>query len=214
MTRLWLAIGAVIVLAGGIVLWMAIRDDGAASAKPSSTTSSSRASGGTPPSTTRDGTSGVRVPEESGTTVRDVPSEPEAREYYVDGKRVRDHRRNPKDRVQSIEPVGQPPGVVRKISSTITHAFSTQIQAAMKECAAQLPSDARGAKPRVEGQVFLAIKDKQARITEATLQLRDVTGAAVDAAKTCIEQKSVGLTTSATDEADVERYSITLSLSL
>jgi hypothetical protein len=210
MNRLWLVLGAVIVLAGGIVLYLAIRDDGAAAKSSASPSARDQA----PPSVRSP--DGVRVPagDPGGVTVRDVPSDTSnPREYYVDGKRVRDHRRNPTSRVEATKPTEQIPGVPRRISPKITQAFSTQLQAAMKECAQALPAEARGAKPRMEGSIVLAIKDQQARSTEAKLELRDVTGASVDGVRACIEQKAVGMQTIATDETDLERYSITLSLS-
>jgi hypothetical protein len=207
MNRL-LVVGALVVLAGGIFLWLAMREDNAAkgaspSASPTEDTKKKDRQANRDRPATPDQPSG-------GVTVRDVPSQP--REYTVDGVRIRDHRKG------SHAPVDLPPNIhppdTRRIASTVTHGVITQMTGVVKECAAGLPADARGAKPRVEGTVFLGIKDKQARTNEAKVQLRDVVaGAWIDTIKSCIESKSIGLTTAA-DEADLERYSITVSFAL
>jgi hypothetical protein len=206
----WLAVGAAIVLVGGIFLYFAMQDD--ASSKGGSSSSASPE----PTAKKEKRAPRERPPEEAGSgepgvVIRDVDSRP--REYTVNGVRIRDHRKGshaPVDLPPNIHPPGQ-----RKIPSTITHAFITQMAGVVKECAAGLPAEARtGAKPRVEGTVFLGIKDKQARTNEAKVQLRDVTGESVDTIKSCIESKSVGLQTTAGEEADLERYSITVSLAL
>ena len=61
------------------------------------------------------------------------------------------------------------------------------------ECAKSLPAGARGTKPRVEGQITIAIKENKVTVTGSTMQLRDVTGD-VDATKQCIEQKALAVT--------------------
>ena len=97
---------------------------------------------------------------------------------------------------------------------TLTGEISTKIQAVMHECVAAMPADARGAKPRLEGTIQIAIKDQQARITQSAVQLRDVTGSSADTTKQCIEQKSMGLTAAAPDEPDLESYSISITFAL
>ncbi|MDQ3365873.1 MAG: hypothetical protein M3680_10640 [Myxococcota bacterium] len=131
-------------------------------------------------------------------------------EYVIDGKRVRDHR-NPEDR----KPIDVPPNVhppdSRKVTPALTGAFTDQVLAIMRECGKAVPREALGTKPRMEGQIVIAIKDHQATVTSSTIQLRDVTGAAVDPVRQCIEQKSVGLGAAAPDERDLESYSINLT---
>ena len=84
----------------------------------------------------------------------------------------------------------------------------------MTECAMSLPPDARGAEPRLDGTIEIAIKDRRATITSASVQLRDVSASAAASVKRCIEEKSVGVATSAGEEADVAGYAITLSFRL
>ena len=87
------------------------------------------------------------------------------------------------------------------------------MRAKVAECAAAIPQDARGDKPRVEGLVNIAIKDKQIVVTSATMQIRNVTGASLDATKQCIEAGAKTVT-QPTTEADLETYDITVSFAL
>jgi hypothetical protein len=84
----------------------------------------------------------------------------------------------------------------------------------VRECAASVPPEARGVKPRVEGQVVIAIKNQQVQVSNATVDLTDVVGAPVEATKQCIQQKTLGITAPAGDEADLENYPIRISFSL
>jgi hypothetical protein len=123
--------------------------------------------------------------------------------------RVRDHREG------DNKPLDIPPNVhpanARLIPPALTSAISQRVQKVVKECVASLPSEGRGVKPHVEGQIEIAIKDQQLEIKKSVAQLRDVPeGAATDAAKQCIETKSIGLSTAATGEADFDAYSIRL----
>lgn len=130
----------------------------------------------------------------------------------IDGKIVRDHRANPSP-VPQIPPTIHRPGGPQ-IKSTTTHDITQQMVKVLNECAKAVPKSARGTKPRAEGQIVVAIKDKQVSITKALVELRDVEGDVVEPTKRCIEEKSVGLTTSAKDEADVENYEISISFAL
>jgi hypothetical protein len=133
-------------------------------------------------------------------------------DYMVGGARVRDHRsgeRTPIDVRRAIHP---PEG--RKIPSQLTSDVAQQVRAVMAECAMNLPSDARGADPRLDGTIMIAIKDRQATITSASVQLRDVNASAAVPVKQCIEQTSIGVATSAGEEADVAGYAITLAFRL
>jgi hypothetical protein len=81
----------------------------------------------------------------------------------------------------------------------------------MRECGRSVPAPSLGTKPRLEGQIVIAVKDQQAKVTSATMQLRDITGEAVDPTRQCIEQRSLGLTAAAPGEVDLESYSINLT---
>jgi hypothetical protein len=131
------------------------------------------------------------------------------REYYVDGKLVRDHRREgapPMD----LPPVIRPPDA-RKMQAVSTTVITKAVKLVMRECVASIPPEERmGAKPKMEAVINVAVKDKSAKVTKATIQLRDVRGSATDAAKSCIENKVLGVM-EGVDEADLESYDITTS---
>jgi hypothetical protein len=125
---------------------------------------------------------------------------------------VRDHRSgNP-------TPVPVPPVITRPSQHRITPQLSSEVsrmvRAAVAACAGDVPKEARGATPRFEGQITIAIKSGTATITTAALALRDVNGVAVDDLNQCVAQKSIGATTPAGDEPDIDGYLITLSLRL
>ncbi|HSS00764.1 MAG TPA: hypothetical protein VLM79_27085 [Kofleriaceae bacterium] len=135
-----------------------------------------------------------------------------ATDYMVGGIRIRDHRSG--DRTPSaVPPAIHPPGG-RKIASHLTSDIAQQVRAVMTACAVSLPPDARGAEPRLDGTIEIAIKDRLATITSASVQLRDVNASAAAPVKRCIDQKSVGVATSAGEEADVAGYAIALSFRL
>ena len=201
-----LAFGGAAVLVGAIALIVQMKQTDPAPAAPVATERPDAA-----PSP-RPGPSAVvsegSHPKEGGDP--DNTKEPVVTE--IDGKIVRDHRANPSP-VQKIPPTIHRPGGPQ-IKSTTTHDITQQMVKVLNECAKAVPKSARGAKPRAEGQIVVAIKDKQVSITKALVQLRDVEGDVVEPTKRCIEEKSVGLTTSAKDEADVESYEISISFAL
>jgi hypothetical protein len=133
-------------------------------------------------------------------------------EYVVGDVRVRDHRTGA--HVQpDIPPSIHAPGG-RKIPSELTSAIAQKLRSVVAECATTVPADARGAKPRADGEILIAIKNQLATVTGATIQLRDVTGDSVEPVAQCIQQKSIGVATASGDEPDVDSYAITLSLRL
>jgi hypothetical protein len=133
-------------------------------------------------------------------------------ESIINGVRVRDHR---KDRTKPIALSSvERPAHARKIPPELTRSISDRILPIVRECGAAVPPDARGAKPRLEGPVVIAIKDHQVKVTGATLDLHDVTGDTVEQVKQCIQQKTLGITTAAPDEADLENYPIQISFTL
>ena len=195
------------VLAGAVVLWLMMRSGDEAAATPSGETITATKA---PPSATG--------PRESKPTVApSLPAEApagsasEVKEYAVGDRRVRDHRSGqhaPIDIPPAVHPAEAP-----RIASNLTHAIGTKIKGIVKECAAALPVAGRGTKPRVEGKVVIAIKAKQVTVTEAVVQLRDVTDASVETIKKCIEEKALTLTQQA-DEIDLESYDINLAYTL
>jgi len=152
------------------------------------------------------------APKDEGTQVSETVEKPDVtpvREYYVDGKKIRDHR------PESYPPMDLPPAIHppdgRKIQPESTQAVTRPFKELFRECTKSIPAEEKtGAKPKMEATIAIGIKDKQARITKVALQLRDAAGPATDAAKSCIEARAVGLS-SAVEEADVESYDITTS---
>lgn len=133
-------------------------------------------------------------------------------EVVIDGVRVRDHR---KDRSQPINiPPRQPPAHARKIAPGLTQDISSHLLPIVRECAASVPPEARGAKPRVQGEIVIAIKGKQVQITQASIELSDVAGAPAEPLKQCVQQKALGVSLPAGDEADLENYPIRITYSI
>jgi hypothetical protein len=153
----------------------------------------------TPPGTNR--TDPRPDPSGAGSAVSD---------YMVGGVRIRDHRSGDHAPVDIPPAIHPPQG--RKIPSQLTSDIAQKLRAVTTACTASMPVEGRGAQARLDGEIKIAIKNHQAEVTSATFQLRDVAGGADSPVKQCMEQKSVGVTTPAGDEPDVEGYSISLSL--
>jgi hypothetical protein len=133
------------------------------------------------------------------------------RDYMIGGVHVRDHRSGEHPPVDLPPAIHPPHG--RKIPSQLTYDVTQRLRGVVNECAASIPPGARGAKPGIDGEIMIAIKNQQATVTGAAFQLRDI--AASDAAvKDCVEQKAVGVAVASGDEPDVENYAITVSLRL
>lgn len=197
----------VLVLAGGVGLWLMLRGgDDAVAQRPREPISATEP----PPTPTEIGTSAPTVaPSLPGET----PATPggEVKEYVVGDRRVRDHRTG--DHAPIDIPPSVHPAEGRRLTSNLVHEVGLKLKVVVKECAATLPTTARGKDPHLEGQVVVAIKAKQVTVTKAVVQLRDVNDAAVDAVKKCIEEKALTLTHTA-EETDLESYDINLSYAL
>src|SRR5690606_9920914 len=129
-----------------------------------------------------------------------------ATETVVDGVIIRDHR---KDRSKPIAlPDRPPPKHARKIPPELTREVTNRLLPIVRACASSVPPEARGAKPRVEGTVVIAIRNGQVQVSQAAIELTDVVGAPADPAKQCIEQQTLGVTAPAADEADLDDYPI------
>ena len=205
MNRGYLMLGAAVVLVAviGLVLVLGSSDDGAVKPGPAGPKFSETKLGKPSAQVTRAPSapsSGASRPAEPGSVG----------EYTVGGVRVRDHRSGnhaPLDVPPAIHP---PEG--RKISSQLTADLAQKLRGVTDACTASLPPEARGAKPRLDGEILIAIKDQQATVTSATFQARDVAGASEGLIKQCMEQKTIGVATPSGDEPDLQGYAITLSL--
>jgi hypothetical protein len=203
MNRGTLALGAGVVLAAAIGLYVALRTDDPPVDRGSPVTADHKEIPDTAPGKPR--------------KIRDAravaPSaSPANTEYTVGETRIRDHRTGDHARLE-IPPPSHPPGG-REIATQVTGDLGQQIRPLLRACTANLPPAARSDRSRVEGQITIAIKDHQATVTAAAFQLRDIAEAAQDELKQCLTQRAVGLTAPATDEADLDSYAITLSLAL
>jgi hypothetical protein len=129
-----------------------------------------------------------------------------ANEYVVGDVRVRDHRGG-SNAPLDVPPNVHPPGA-RQIPSSVTSAMAQQVRGVLAECTKDIPRDARGPHPRLEGQIIVSIKDHKISVTSATMQLRDMPADSLDATRQCVEQHSVGLQAQAADQDDLDNYSI------
>jgi hypothetical protein len=211
MSRTPLVLGAIVVLAAAVALVVLLGSGGDGEERPAATPTTRQS---TPPPVDRGAS--VTVTDRPRLPAGTAPELPAAgehpREYAVGDVRVRDHRAG--DHAPMDIPPNVHPADARMIPSTLTHAISRKVKEQVEACVKALPADAKGEKPRMEGQILIAIKDKQLTVTSAIAQLRNVSGPLVEATKACIEQKAVGLSTAAGDEADLESYSINLSYAL
>lgn len=205
--------GLIGVLVLGALIAIAVflgKDSSSSSSSPSSTTSTTSSQGGG----TTSSTPAPSLPQGGGSAVVVAPAEGQnPRDYVVGNVHVHDHRsgdNKPLDIPPNAHPAEGP-----EIPSSLTHEVAQKVKEVMMTCAKDnLPKDARGEKPRLEGQISISIKDHKVTIQKSTMQLRDVTGPAVDAMKSCVETKSVGLENSAPDQADLEDYTINLTFAI
>ncbi|MBA3502325.1 MAG: hypothetical protein H0T65_18315, partial [Deltaproteobacteria bacterium] len=138
-------------------------------------------------------------------------TEPPLEYTLPDGRKVRDFRTPENRSPLEVPPSTQPPGG-RRIKPELTGLFTEQITAQMRECGKAVPSEARGTKPRLEGQILIAIKDGQGSVTNAVFKLTNITNATVaDTAKQCVEQKALTVKVPADGEPDLDSYSINMS---
>jgi hypothetical protein len=129
------------------------------------------------------------------------------REYYVDGKLIRDHRSGDKPPID-LPPVIRPPDA-RTMKPQSTNVLSKAMRIVLRDCTRAIPPEERtGDKPKVEAVITVSVKDKAAKVTKATVQLRDVRGSAADAAKSCIENNILSVQ-EGVDELDIESYDFT-----
>jgi hypothetical protein len=197
--RLWLVIGGILAAALGIALWLLVRDSDDATAGSSAPSAERRE-----PATTPDRPA---LPHQRTATGSATPS----RDYAVGDHVIRDHRTG--DQVTRTEPPTEHARPTRLLPASLTKAISQKVLAVMNDCTAAIPADARVAKARLDGDLTVAIKDHSLTVAKVAVAL-GVTGPALDVAKQCIEERAVGLTTAAADEADLDNYKINVSFRL
>lgn len=195
MNRGILALGAAVVLAAAIGLYVLLRaDDGGPVTRP--------VAGSADPSPVQ----------KFAENAPDRPRLPSRTEYRIGDTRVRDHRAGEHAPIEAPPRVPRPDG--REIPSMLTSSLGRGIRTALRPCAAGIVASALGPKPRIEGQILVSIRDHQATVTSSTLKLRDVADDARAQAEECLARSAVGFVAPAGDEPDVDDYSITLSLTL
>jgi hypothetical protein len=200
------ALLAVVVVAIAIVVYLMMRTH-EGSSDTASTAGSNEPSGATANSTTDHRpsvTPAPSLPENNGAAR--LPERGSANEYVVGDVRVRDHRAG-SNAPLDIPPNVHPPGA-RLIPSKLTSAVAQQVRGVLAECTKDIPREARGPHPRLEGQLIVTIKDHMMTVTDATMQLRDMPADSLDATRQCVEQHSVGLQAAAADQDDLDKYSI------
>lgn len=201
MTRGYLALGAAIVLAAAIGLYVMLRADGDAP-PPDHATPGQRIATDDPGKT--------RIPT---TPPARLPKPPDPTDQTIGERRIRDHRAPEHTEPEPEVPAPTRPAPEgRRIDAHVTSTLAQKLRPSLEECAANLPPDSHGAKSRVEGEIVIAIKDHQATVTSASFQLRDFAEAVQPAIKQCLVQHTVGFAAPAGDEADLEGYPIALSL--
>ena len=132
--------------------------------------------------------------------------------YTVGDVGVRDHRgsaETPMDIPPNVHPPEGP-----RIDSKVTNVIAQQIRTLMFACSKDLSRDGRGAKPRIDGQIVVAVKAHQLTVLTAIIQPRDLGAAATTTLKTCMEPKMVGMTAAAPDQDDLASYSIDIAFTL
>jgi hypothetical protein len=205
--KLIVALGALIVVAGVALVLMMSHTDGdgtQAPAKRATPTATPRVAAGdltgpapalpaTAPSGATTGSDGVK-------------------EYMVGGVKIRDHRAG--DNKPIDLPPNPHPADARALPSELTHDISQQVRRQMNTCAAAVPKDARGTKPKLDGQLTVAIHDHKLTITDLALQVRDVDGPSADALKQCVVDKAASYVSSAPDQADLDNYGIAITFAV
>lgn len=196
MKRLLLAVVGIAIV--GLAIWLTRSDDTPKPATPEPAPQPVERAPGT--TVTPSLPDQARVADDAGVT-----------SYEIGGVPVRDHRTGSGAQVPLDLPPNIHPPDMRQIPPTLTASITKQVRGVLAECSRLLPADARGPKPRVDGEIIISIKSGVANIDKSMMQLRDVTGDP-EPMKQCMEQKTVGLTTAASDQADLTNYSIHLSL--
>jgi hypothetical protein len=215
--RVGLVIGAVAVLAAGLLLALLLQEGTEGARPPAVAYQVTR-----DPDPPRAALGSARQPERRGApevVAQERPvagagsgSAPSYTEVVIDGVRVRDHRTN------KSEPFAVPATVEsprpRRIDPALTRAITDRIMPAVIACAADVPREARASQPRAQGKVVIAIERGEARVTAAQFSLLDVVGASVVPTQQCIDERARTVTAPAGTEADLASYDLVLSYAL
>ncbi len=216
----WLVIGGVAVVALAVVLvWKLRQPPTTVTATPTPGATAvpvaPPSSGSSTPFIAAPPVARTQDPARSGATVggpgSNAPVTPSV-DYQVGNVQIRDHRGS------NAVPIDTPPNIHRpdgrKVSTTVVSDLTAKMREVVASCAKDIPAEARGPKPRMEGAITIAIKGHQVSVSSSVLKLRDVVGAAVDPTQQCLEKGANALTYVAPDEADVESYQINLSFAV
>lgn len=204
--KLLVALGALIVVAGVALVLMMSRGD--ADRAPSTTRRAPASSEPSAPVAAADPAPALPATAPSNATV----GSDGVKEYMVGGVKIRDHRAG--DNKPFDLPPNPHPADSRELPSELTHDISQQIRRQMNTCAAAVPKDVRGAKPKLDGQLTVAIHDHKLTVTDMALQVRDVDGPSADALKQCVVDKAASYVSSAPDQPDLENYGIAITFAL
>jgi hypothetical protein len=192
MSRAVLAIGAVFVIGLGLVLWFLSRPGDNASAS-------------TPVMPTTDDPPTPRATSSSrhSATLPDTTHAPT-------GVITHDHRTGS----NTPDPDLVAPATTkhdRDLPSQLTFEVTRGIKVAVEQCASLIPAGERSGPTRIAGSIDVSIRDQVATINTLDLAITGSTGPSVENAKQCVVQKSLGLQSPATDQANIEHYSIEVS---
>jgi hypothetical protein len=198
MRRGTLALGAAIVTAAVIGLYLLLRADSPPAPVPPRHDPPDQRIADTGPGKARNRPVPVLRQDSSAAPGRTVgPSGP------------RDHRAAEPAAIDPPPPPDPPAG--RRINVQVTSDLSQVLRPALQDCASNLVPGTAGDLSRIDGQVIIAIKDHQASVTSASFQLHDFAEAAQAGIQQCLVQRAIGVTAPA-DEPDIDSYPITVSL--
>lgn len=204
--KLLVAVGALIVAAAVALVLMMSRGD--ADQTPSTAKRAPAAPASPPPVASSDPAPSLPPTAPSNATT----GSDGVKEYMVGGVKIRDHRAG--DNKQIDLPPNPHPADSRELPSELTHDITQQIRRQMNTCATAVPKDVRGAKPKLDGQLTVAIHDHKLTVTDMALQVRDVDGPSADALKQCVVDKAASYVSSAPDQPDLDNYGIAITFAL
>jgi len=132
--------------------------------------------------------------------------------YKLDGVTVHDHRGSNAGPPIDLPPNLHPPGS-RTIPPALTGAIAREERRVLAECEKSLPPGPHGGHPHIDGEIVISIKSGRATVTKALIQPRELIGDA-GPLKQCVEDHSAGIAVDSLGEADLDAYSIHVSLAL
>lgn len=137
------------------------------------------------------------------------PGTPSISETVTETSRVRDHRTGDRVAYDPEARTGEK-RTAQRLPPELVHSLSKQLEAAMVECTAAIPADARGPRPGVSGSVFVDVAGGSLQVTETAIELRDLAGEAAATAKQCMAARWVGQTVPASDGVAATHYEISV----